>query len=57
MKEWEVGGGTVIMVAMLSEFVVCIDSYVHYTENEVILVNENDVTTNRRTGKYGKTKE
>ena len=50
-EEWEVGGGTVIMVAMLSEFEVCIDSYVHFTENEVILVNENDVATNPRSGK------
>ena len=51
VEEWKVGGGTVIMVAMLSEFVVCIDSYVHFTENEVILVNENDVATNPGSGK------
>ena len=28
---WEVGGGSDLMVVMLSEFVVCIDSYVHFT--------------------------
>ena len=51
MEEWKVGGGMVIMVAMLSEFVVCIDSYVHFTEIEVILVNGYDVVTNPGSGK------
>ena len=51
VEEWEVGGGTDVMVAMLSEFVVCRDSCVHYTNNEVFLVNESDVLTNRVAGK------
>ena len=46
VEEWEVGGGTVVMVAILPENSVCSDSYVHFTKIKVILVNESDVTTN-----------
>ena len=51
VEEWDVGGRTVIMVAVLSEFEGSIDSYVHFTENEVILVNESHVLTNPALGK------
>ena len=49
--EWEVGGGSDFMVVMLPGCLAYMDSCVHFTKNEVFLVNESDVLTNRGSGK------